>query len=178
MTEHHPAMDEDERNVAADYAKDNDVRQEVETKRMREGERKQDRHWERQQARRKGHGQASDSKGKGNNAKGSGKGKANKGKLVPRPPSMPPTVDQATAGMALALAIGHGVADQDVSGPVATVPVAALRRLQESAGRAHRATTAAAQLAQTQSQQFQAEASIMLGASMTVEEVLRNAASS
>ena len=168
-------MDEGERNAAVDYARDNDVVQEVETKRMREGERKQDRNWERQ---RKGHGQASDSKGKGNNAKGSGKGKANKGKLVPRPPSMPPTVDQATAGMALALAIGHGVADQDVPGPVATVPVAALRRLQESAGRAHRATTAAAQLAQTQSQQFQAEASIMLGASMTVEEVLRNTASS
>ena len=170
-------MDEGERNAAVEYARDNDVVQEVETKRMREGERKQDRNWERQ---RKGHGQASDSKGKGYNAKGSGKGKAKKGKLVPRPPSQPPTVADGTttAGMALALAIGHGVADQELSGPVAMIPVAALRRLQESAGRAHRATTAAAQLAQTQSQQFQAEASIMLGASMTVEEALRNTASS
>ena len=170
-------MDEGERNAAVDYARDNDVVQEVETKRMREGERKQDRNWERQ---RKGHGQASDSKGKGHNAKGSGKGKAKKGKLVPRPPSQPPTVADGTtaAGMQLALAIGHGVADQELQGPLAMVPVAALRRLQESAGRAHRATTAAAQLAQTQSQQFQAEASIMLGATMTVEEALRNAASS
>ncbi len=170
-------MDEGEVNAAVEHARDNNVVQEVETKRMREGERKQDRNWERQ---RKGPGQASDSKGKGNNAKGSGKGKANKGELVPRPPSQPPTVADGTttAGMALALAIGHGVADQELQGPLALVPVAALRRLQESAGRAHRATTAAAQLAQTQSQQFQAEASIMLGASMTVEEVLRNTASS
>ncbi len=100
---------------------------------------------------------------------------------MPRPPSQPPTVADGTtaAGMQLALAIGRGVADQELQGPLALVPVAALRRrLQESAGRAHRATTAAAQLAQTQSQQFQAEASIMLGATMVVEEALRNAASS